>query len=413
MHRHNSFNTNVSRSPSLSQRKLAAEFHPSSPLVGGSSISTTETHQTVITKTSWLDSARESTQNFKLHGSSVPLVWVLVEDNVIPPNAVPFGEDKNGTPLYIARALLEVDLGKAGSHLQHALISYGGREHQIPKYEVLVCASQIRWGLTTYEPVGPLNQGTTSSLVRTTLCVDDIPRFIPNLADGLKFKKLADYKTVILIDDSISVEQSWTLVREALAGIADLANQYGSQGIDLHFLHHEHYHQNIKTSHEVQRIFNQMAPNGPETPTAAKLEELINIYLPLVERKFPQHNPVDIIVITDGVATDQHALPEVIVNAAHRLERSQVPDEMFGIQFVQIGTDEEAAFALRELDDHLAKQYKIRDIVDTTPYDPQHGAFNTDYMLKILLGGVNKVLDNGGPVPSELLSPLAVSYGSR
>jgi hypothetical protein len=32
----------------------------------------------------------------------------LVEDNVIPPNAVPFGEDKNGTPLYIARALLEV-----------------------------------------------------------------------------------------------------------------------------------------------------------------------------------------------------------------------------------------------------------------------------------------------------------------
>jgi hypothetical protein len=125
-----------------------------------------------------------------------------------------------------------------------------------------VCASQLRWGLTTYEPVGPLNQGTvilaqhnqellqsqrgsaawtsqaggfqhggmpggfvaqpglpagfvaqtgytnvrevtstretrsthssreTSSLVRTTLCVDDIPRFNPNLADGLKFKKL-------------------------------------------------------------------------------------------------------------------------------------------------------------------------------------------------------------------------------
>lgn len=41
-------------------------------------------------------------------------------------------------------------------------------------------------------------------------------------------------------------EQSWTLVRGALAGIADLANQYGSQGIDLHFLHQEHYHQNIK-----------------------------------------------------------------------------------------------------------------------------------------------------------------------
>jgi hypothetical protein len=33
---------------------------------------------------------------------------VLVDDNVIPPNAVPFGEDKGGLTLYIARALLEV-----------------------------------------------------------------------------------------------------------------------------------------------------------------------------------------------------------------------------------------------------------------------------------------------------------------
>jgi hypothetical protein len=41
-------------------------------------------------------------------------------------------------------------------------------------------------------------------------------------------------------------EHSWTLVHEALAGIADIANQYGSQGIDLHFLHHDDFHKNIK-----------------------------------------------------------------------------------------------------------------------------------------------------------------------
>ncbi|KAG1791041.1 uncharacterized protein HD556DRAFT_662811 [Suillus plorans] len=116
MHRHNSFNNNVTRSPSLTQRKLAAEFRPSSPLVGGSPVSTTETHQTVITKNSWLDAARESTNKFKLNGSPLPLVWVLVEDNVIPPNAVPFGEDKNGSQLYIARALLEVGCFSQGYH---------------------------------------------------------------------------------------------------------------------------------------------------------------------------------------------------------------------------------------------------------------------------------------------------------
>jgi hypothetical protein len=57
---------------------------------------------------------------------------------------------------------------------------------------------------------------------------------------------------------------------------------------------------------------------------------------------------------------DNDALPSVIVNAAQRLERGQVPNGMFGIQFVQIGTDEDAAAALRALDDHLEKEYKIR-----------------------------------------------------
>ena len=96
---------------------------------------------------------------------SVLALQVLTEGNYIPPNAVPFSEDANGCPLYIARALLEVrrllyscplvtylnfrdifvstscdgvvfkapltlsiDLGRAGGHLQGATIAYSGRE---------------------------------------------------------------------------------------------------------------------------------------------------------------------------------------------------------------------------------------------------------------------------------------------
>ena len=78
-------------------------------------------------------------------------------------------------------AKLAPDLGKVGYHLQHALITYNGKEHQVRlsiksksslaerhyydafqvnHYEILVCASQLRWGLTSYELAGCLNQGT-------------------------------------------------------------------------------------------------------------------------------------------------------------------------------------------------------------------------------------------------------------
>jgi hypothetical protein len=39
--------------------------------------------------------------------------------------------------------------------------------------------------------------------------------------------------------------------------------------------------------------------------------------------------------------------------------------------------------------------------VDVIPYDPQQGAFDTQYMLKIFLGDINKALDNGSPAPRE------------
>jgi hypothetical protein len=36
------------------------------------------------------------------------ILKVLIEDKSIPPNAVPFGEDRNGQTFFIARAFLEV-----------------------------------------------------------------------------------------------------------------------------------------------------------------------------------------------------------------------------------------------------------------------------------------------------------------
>ncbi|KAG1778067.1 hypothetical protein EV702DRAFT_1186762 [Suillus placidus] len=159
----------------------------------------------------------------------------------------------------------------------------------------------------------------------------------------------------------------WMVMREALAGIVDLTIQYGSKGLDLHFMHQNQFAENMRSRFEVQKLFDQLAPTGEDTPTGVRLEQLIEMYLPLIEHPSSTHEPISIIVITDGAAS----------KAASRLDRHQVPLHKFSIQFVQIGTDQDAAKALHVLDDDLSDRYKIRDIVDTTPFDPVNGAFNT------------------------------------
>ncbi|KAF9234592.1 hypothetical protein BU15DRAFT_52475 [Melanogaster broomeanus] len=368
-------------------------------------------------KDQWLEDARRSTEHFKKHGSPIPLVWVLVEDNNIPPNAVPFGEDRHGDPLYIARALLEVHLGKAGPQFSGAVIGYAGKERVMTKYEVLVCASQLRWGFSPMEPNGVAHSATEVESLNTTLYYEDIPRYIPDdlviePAREEELKKLAEIKTVILVDDSISMCEGdlWAQAGEALAGIVEIANKYGSMGADIHFMHQDDYAANIQSKEAVRGLFNTVQPEGmwDDTPTGAKLGQILEQYLPLIDHVDSTHDPITVIVITDGVATDQTELERCIVEGAHRLDRNQVRDDMFGIQFVQIGTDQEAADVLDALDNHLVEHYKIRDMVDSTPFNPEQGAFDTEYMLKILLGGIRKDLDNAdlNPGHSTLLSPL-------
>jgi hypothetical protein len=72
---------------------------------------------------------------------------------------------------------------------------------QIANYEVLVCASQLRWGFSPAQPEAGLTQGTVVlaqqrvsshrskhnhtevDVFNTTLVESDIPRFIPDIFD--------------------------------------------------------------------------------------------------------------------------------------------------------------------------------------------------------------------------------------
>ncbi|KAJ2402483.1 hypothetical protein GGI23_000681 [Coemansia sp. RSA 2559] len=91
-------------------------------------------------------------------GSKAGLQWVSAENGHIPPNAVQGGIEKDGTPLFVARAIYKGGLhpGKAGQHLENGgcNIGFGHKEVAVSEYQVLCGdASRLRW----VRQEGPLN----------------------------------------------------------------------------------------------------------------------------------------------------------------------------------------------------------------------------------------------------------------
>lgn len=104
--------------------------------------------------------------------------------------------------------------------------------------------------------------------------------------------------------------------------------------------------------------------------------------------------PLNIIVITDGVPTDD--VESALIHAAKKLDRLDAPAWQVGVQFFQVGSDEDAKTHLRALDDELSEIAggEVRDMVDTVPFLGRSGeALTGEGILKVVLGAVNRRLD--------------------
>lgn len=210
---------------------------------------------------------------------------------------------------------------------------------------------------------------------------------------------LSTFDTVFLIDDSGSMAgRSWRETSLAIASIAPICTAHDKDGIDIYFLNapDSQSYQNITRPNEVQRIFDTVKPGGG-TPIGTKLNAILKPYLRECEAKKSNMDavkPLNIIVITDGVPTDD---PEsVIISYVKKLDKLDAPPWQVGIQFFQVGEESGAAEALQELDDGIAPLCGGRDIVDTVPWKSQDGGstgLNADGILKVVLGAVNRRLD--------------------
>ncbi|PSK53210.1 hypothetical protein B9Z65_3410 [Elsinoe australis] len=237
---------------------------------------------------------------------------------------------------------------------------------------------------------------------------------------------LSTFDTIFLIDDSSSmIGARWTSAAHAVATIAPICTQHDRDGIDIHFLNapQQPYHSNVRDAATVNEIFSSVVPYGG-TPTGQKLDVILREYVRRYEKSVRRKGrgspdlvngrckaravvkPLNIIVITDGVPTDDVESP--LVWAARRLDKTEAPAWQVGVQFFQVGDDECAAEALRGLDDGLSEIAggEVRDIVDTVPFDGRmkgegramaygggSGELTAEGILKVVLGAVNRRLD--------------------
>ncbi|KAJ6263504.1 hypothetical protein Dda_2068 [Drechslerella dactyloides] len=215
-----------------------------------------------------------------------------------------------------------------------------------------------------------------------------LPSLNPGADDPYVF--LRDFDTVILVDDSGSMSGGrWNQTATALSTIVPIVTFYDQDGIDIYFLNAPDHlaNHNIKTPAQVMEIFSTVRPQGA-TPTGRALKRILEPYMERFERAPARTKPLNIIVITDGVPTDD--VESHIVKYAKKLDRLDADLTQVGVQFFQIGSDAEATVALRELDDALGEMRGVRDMVDTVPFT---GSLEGDRMLKVVLGAVNRRLD--------------------
>ncbi|KAF2641956.1 von Willebrand factor [Massarina eburnea CBS 473.64] len=208
---------------------------------------------------------------------------------------------------------------------------------------------------------------------------------------------LKSFDTIFLIDDSGSMAgRSWYEVSEALKLIAPVCAQHDDDGIDIYFLNHpdSSMYKNVKDASTVVEIFQTVRPRA-STPTGQKLNSILKPYLQRYEASPESTKPVNIIVITDGEPTDDLESP--IIAAAKKLDRLEAPAWQVGIQFFQVGKEEQARAMLKSLDDDLreiSKDPNLRDMVDTVEYQGDDGAqLTVAGVMKVVLGSVNRRLD--------------------
>ncbi|KAJ3284683.1 hypothetical protein HDU79_007961 [Rhizoclosmatium sp. JEL0117] len=207
-------------------------------------------------------------------------------------------------------------------------------------------------------------------------------------------------RTLFLVDDSVSMNQftddptRWVTLRNLLSEIIPQISIQDPYGVDLLFLNDPSILSGIKDSDWVKSAFEHVGePQG--THTGRRVRDLLDAYSAVL-RYDSTIQPLNLVVFTDGDINDETLLCRTIANYVEKLARRGYAGHQIGIEFVQIGDDEEAAEALIELERVINGHHTkySRHVVGITPAGRiKLSPFN---VLSVISSGIVKRVNTGG-----------------
>jgi len=234
-----------------------------------------------------------------------------------------------------------------------------------------------------------------------------------NRRESVQFKHLAQSKCFTLIDDTSSMQYSWSQTRAALAGIVDILSSDDKwDGVDVRFLHHTRARPCIKTREEFESVFNSVTTWRGEKVMAAKVAQVFEESLALIhETSAPK--PVVLLIISDGIATDTQELLDAMTYSCQKLNGKCIPPHMFRIHILQMGDDRTAVKSLHDFRDRITQRDRDRRILNVVSFHRGRGLLNAQNIIKLLLASTHIPVEED-PDIGERLSPEAIEarYGA-
>lgn len=235
-----------------------------------------------------------------------------------------------------------------------------------------------------------------------------ITKYEINVDYANRLQYLYGFKIVFILDDSGSMNSElddsplnkssservtrWNELEYFASISLEIANFFDSNGCDVYFLNNQPPIKNIKNTQEFLNYFRQIKPRG-YTPLTKTLNQVLldNANIVSYEKKLL------IIIVTDGEPTDQTG--EIDIEGFKKCLLSRKPKERIFTNIIACTDEEESInylnkwdksiFNLDVVDDFRTEKKQVQKIKG-----PQFRFNYGDYVVKCLLGSVDKTLDD-------------------